>query len=364
MTLSPVFRSEKAVRLLEEHGLWDRLSPALATQIEAVQTIHADLGEVIGEQFIDPNGRVRQEDQGEHPELAFLQDYFFLTLFLSIFESLGVEAPRLPFYAQLNYCIMGTITAADNLFDDQDKRHLPLAPASGARYRAIMELMCFERLTRRAGERAVAQGLFPIASFERAHRGLLDQMAEIGRLEGSEEGGVDEIPEPAAMIDAVHRVRGGMLFQLAFVGPRELETGAPSKGLGAAEEAIRRLGTAFQIVDDLTDFEFDLGRRSHNLLAAEIRHGDDAEARAMLERLWQGEPAPEGLVEGMFAESARRVLEHAYAEARASFETLAAEGFWFPPEQAEEVVHAIVGLDGLARIAALTDSKTAAVRDK
>ena len=53
----------------------------------------------------------------------------------------------------------------------------------------------------------------------------------------------------------------------------------------------------------------------------------------------------------------RAVLERAYAEARASFTTLRELGHWFDPALADEVVHAIVGLEGVARMEALTSSE-------
>jgi hypothetical protein len=357
MTLSPVFRSPQAVRLLEQHGIWQRLAPSLALQAGAVLRIHDDLAHVIGERFRLPAGQIPRGNDGRDgdAELLMLQDYFFLIVFLALFDSLGIAPQRLPFYAALNFCIKGTITAADNLFDDQAKSLLPLRAGGGPRYGSILQLICFERLVRRVAERAIAAGLFPREAFDRVLLGLLDRMAEIGQLEGSEEGGVHEIPTPETMIDRVHRVRGGMLFGLAFVAPTRLESGQTLERARRAEPAVARLGTAFQIVDDLTDFEFDLARRSHNLLVSWIHHRGDAAARARLEKLWRGDRPEPGLVEGPFADCARAVLEIAYQEARASFQSLADLGFWFPPALAEPVVHAIVGLDGVARMEALTD---------
>jgi hypothetical protein len=356
MTLSPVFRSTQAVGLLEKHGIWERLSPALAMQAEAVARVHADFETVIDGRFRLATDEWQAARAGqEQGELALLQDYFFLTLFLSLFESLGIAPARLPFYAELNFTIMGTITAADNLFDDQAKSLLPLRPVAGARFASILQLMSFERLARTAGDRAVAAGLIGAEEFACVQRALLDQMAEIGLLEGSEEGGVQEIPAPEAMIDKVHRVRGGMLFGLAFAGPHVLEGGATGEKLRKAEPAIARLGTAFQIVDDLTDFEFDLQRHSHNLVVSQIHHHGRPEEQARLKELWAGAPAGVDEVQTLFAESARAVLDLAKREAREAFATLAALGYWFPAELADEVVHAIVGLDGLARMAALTE---------
>ena len=358
MTLSPVFRSQAAVQLLRDEGVWDRLAPDMEAQADAVRTLYADLREVLGDEFLAEAPTIPGAAQAATPAgLSFLQEYFFLILFRSILASLGADGGRLRLYTELNFCVKGTITAADNLFDDQDKSLLPLKPVAGARFRSILQLMCFERLVRRTLDRAQHGAVVDGSERDAILRGLLNRMAAIGALEGSEEGGVDEIPTPDAMVDAVHRVRGGALFALAFVGPTVLEQGESGERLARAEPAVARLGTAFQIVDDLTDFEFDLGRRSHNLLVSQIHHHGTAEEREALSALMSGAERPvEGVVEERFRTSARAVLERAYAEARASFRELRELGHWFDPELADEVVHAIVGLDGVARMEALTSS--------
>ena len=356
MTLSPVFRSQNAVRLLAEKGVWERLAPDMEAQATAVRAVYADLERVIDARFRTEAPHVPSASEVTTPDgLHFLQEYFFLILFRSIFGSLGIPEARLQAYTELNFCIKGTITAADNLFDDQAKSLLPLADHAGARFMSILQLMSFERLLRAVLDRAVTEGTIGAADVAPVQRALMDRMADIGVLEGSEEGGVQAIPTPDAMVDAVHRVRGGALFALAFAAPSVLEAGPLAETLGEAEAAIARLGTAFQIVDDLTDFEFDVGRRSHNLLVAQIHHEGTAAEKATLEPLWAGrqELAP-GAVEELFAVSARAVLERAYTEARAAFRTLAGLGHWFDPALADDVVHAIVGLEGVARMETLT----------
>jgi hypothetical protein len=47
-------------------------------------------------------------------------------------------------------------------------------------------------------------------------------------------------------------------------------------------------------------------------------------------------------------------LERAYGEARAAFGALQSLGYWFDPNLADEVVHAIVGLEGVTRMDILT----------
>jgi hypothetical protein len=355
MTLSPVFRSQAAVRLLEEQGVWRRLAPDVAAQADAVRALYQDLGAVLGSEFRGDPPHVPTAEEARRPEaLHFVQEYFFLILFRSIFRSLGVSEARLRLYTELNFCIKGTITAADNLFDDQAKSLLPLAPVAGARFLSILQLMCFERLLKRTLDRGEVAGVVTPEQATLVQKCLLDRMASIGRLEGSEEGGVDHVPTPDQMVERVHRVRGGALFALAFAAPSVLEEGEPGGRVTAAEPAVARLGTAFQIVDDLTDFEFDLGRKSHNLLTSQIFHAGSDEERAALDRLRAGAPVPDGVVEGIFRESARAVLERAYEEGRAAFRMISDLGHWLGPDMADEVVHAIVGLDGVARMEALT----------
>ena len=59
-----------------------------------------------------------------------------------------------------------------------------------------LQLMSFERLLRRVLERGRVKEILSGAECDVIQRELLDRMASIGRLEGSEEEGVKEIPEP------------------------------------------------------------------------------------------------------------------------------------------------------------------------
>jgi geranylgeranyl pyrophosphate synthase len=178
-------------------------------------------------------------------------------------------------------------------------------------------------------------------------------MAAIGSLEGSEEAGVATVLEPERMVDLVHRVRGGALFELAFVAPRQLESSVEPALLDRAQSAISRLGTAFQIVDDLTDFEWDLAHGRHNLLVAQITHRGSQAEQSDLRSLKQGGTDDSDVVTRFFADSAGAVIERGEEEAQASLEELQELGFWFSPGLANQLLRAIVGLEGVARMRAL-----------
>lgn len=179
-------------------------------------------------------------------------------------------------------------------------------------------------------------------------------MAAIGALEGSEERGIEEILTVDDMVDQVHRVRGGALFELGFVAPRLLEAPELQSAIGRVERAISRLGTAFQMVDDLTDLAFDVNRGRQNLLVAQIHHAGTPEERAALLRIRESSEAPGSVVETLFQHSARAVLDRAQLEARSSLDDLHAVGFWFPPTLADQLVRAIVGLEGLTMMKVLS----------
>ena len=186
MTLSPVFRSAEAVETLRAAGVWERLRPAALGQASAINTVKGDLPRVLEARVIDgPAG-----DERVDGDMRFYQEFFFLILFRSILESIRFSEAQLTLCSELNFCIKGTITAADNLFDDQSKSLLPLRTGEGDRFASILQLMAFEQLTTLALQRGVANGAISPAAVEAFQKARMSRMAKIGSLEGSEEGGV------------------------------------------------------------------------------------------------------------------------------------------------------------------------------
>jgi len=348
MTLSPIFRSPEAVEALRTKGYMKAMRPALKAQRESKRRLHKLLRDVVTQDYLGPE-RLPEND------VAFLQEHFFLALFHSLFRAIGCPKDRLRGYSLLNQCIKGLVTAGDNLFDGEAKMALPLNLGEGARFASIMQMLCFDHLIARVLEEDTP--FFTAQDKVEFRRSLLSRMAFIGTLEGSEEGGVDEVPTVADMVDRVHRVRGGELFALAFVAPAVGERHEKPDVWAEAEQGVRHLGTAFQIVDDVTDFEFDLGRRSHNIVVAEIVHGGTVEEQAALERLRaQGGAPPAGALEERFARSAARILDLARDEAERGFRRWQQIGFWFPPEDSDLFIRAIAGDNGDQRVRDISET--------
>ena len=341
MTLSPIFRSTAAVEMLDAKGYIERLRPSIVAQRAYVRELTGLLGEVIDARYIAAG---RDEDD----DLTFLQEHFFLTLFDSVFRTLGFPQERLRLYGLLNLCVKGLVVAGDNLFDREAKMDLPLALGHGRCFASIMQLLCFDHLIMRVLERCGSQVTADQAA--RFRRELVSELAYIGTLEGSEEAGVVTVLPVEEMIQKVHEVRGGRLFALSFIAPRVWEPAETRERWEIAQRGIARLGTAFQIVDDLVDLEFDLGRQSHNVLASQIVHAGTAAEKAAFEKLTGLKDLPANLVERSFVVSARAVLERARAEAEQGFAELARVGFWYPPADAELFVRAIAGDAGDERV--------------
>lgn len=182
-------------------------------------------------------------------------------------------------------------------------------------------------------------------------------MAEIGTLEGSEEDGVDDVPRPEQMIGTVHELRGGALFGLSLVAPLIVETGDVARKLRSASSAIHDLGTAFQMVDDLIDFESDLARRSNNPLVSQIIHGGSDEERSLLTSLTRHKRLCRESVGQDFRDSALVVLDMAYDRALSAITRLHALGHWLMPDVTETFIRARVGDDGIVRMSYLSPAR-------
>ena len=145
MTLSPVFRSQDAVRALIASGHFESLGPSISAEREYTRALRELLDDVISERFLS-------NEEESDDDIEFLQEHFFLILFDSVFRSLECPPDRLRMYGILNLCLKGMVVAGDNLFDSEAKMDLPLKLGDGPRFVSIMQLLCFDHLMVRVFE--------------------------------------------------------------------------------------------------------------------------------------------------------------------------------------------------------------------
>ncbi|MEK6875713.1 MAG: class 1 isoprenoid biosynthesis enzyme [Nanoarchaeota archaeon] len=343
MTLSPVFRSEESRRFLEEQGYLKRFKRALEVQKRARDSLTYLVYSHFNKEY---HGAIETED-----DMKIFEQDFFLILFNEICKVVGSKPEKLEWYAKFNYCIRSRVTLADNIFDNEEKTTLPFSSEIKGEMRTILEFMATEELFRTLGRLEEVRYYYDLIK-----RKLDNKMIAIGKLEGSEEKGIRKILTPESMIPKVHRVRGGALFELSMIAPKFLEPEKGEKWI-KAEMALNDIGTAFQIVDDITDFEFDLKRGSNNIVTAEAYHNGTDQEKQMLEGYLQTKNSDEKALEKYFSQSATRVVQTAYQIARKGFEKLQNLGFWYSPEHAEQFVNAILGNVGTPRLEGILEEK-------
>ena len=140
MTLDPVFRSKEAMNQMMEDGYLENLTDSLECHRETIRHIRDLMPNIIEEVYLIPGYL-------DDNNLVFLQNHFFLILFHSIFKVVGCSERSLRFYSRVNFCIKGIVTAGDNIFDDETKDLIALDVGNnGARFKSILQLLCFDRL--------------------------------------------------------------------------------------------------------------------------------------------------------------------------------------------------------------------------
>ena len=84
MTLSPVFRSQRAVQLLADEGVWDRLAPDMEAQANGVRRVYTDFESLIDDSFRTESPHVPSSDEVVTADgLHFLEEFLFILVLLS-----------------------------------------------------------------------------------------------------------------------------------------------------------------------------------------------------------------------------------------------------------------------------------------
>ena len=87
-----------------------------------------------------------------------------------------------------------------------------------------------------------------------------------------EEGGITVRPDPEHVLAVIHRLKTGLLFNLAFIAPEIVEDRYPAGQAGVLKSALMDFGLGCQLMDDIRDMARDLMERRHNYVLSWIVH--------------------------------------------------------------------------------------------
>jgi hypothetical protein len=204
-----------------------------------------------------------------------LQKNFFSMLFLYSYYRAGLPTHRRIIYAATLQCLRGMVTGCDNLLDDEYKQTLGTdIPVTGYRFRSVVDIMVSDRVLFQILMDAAERKEIAIDRVLAASAASMKTMTRSGVEEASEEAGISAILEPDAILETIHHLKTGILFQCPWDIPLTIETIADA-GLKPLLEGLYRIGIGCQILDDMVDMAVDMRSNRHNYLVSLIHHGSD-----------------------------------------------------------------------------------------
>lgn len=207
------------------------------------------------------------------PSVWSIERNFFSTLFLATYGGLGLSAERRNLYGFMNQCLRALVTGCDNLLDDEYKDVFGFGPElHGEKFASVLAILAGDRILFEGLSRRRRAGLLGEEAMATLVRTSLTALLPSGLEEAAEEGGVVVPLSPTEILEGVHRVKTGQLFQATLDGP--LALGEISKAqYETVGRALSDFGVACQLLDDLVDLARDAGDRRYNYALATLGCG-------------------------------------------------------------------------------------------
>lgn len=197
----------------------------------------------------------------------------FSTLFYSTYLALGIPRPRRLLYGKLNHLFRIWVTAADNLLDGEDKCVLPLdMPGNSRVMREVVAVMAADRILARLLDEAMAEGTVTRQQASAISDASLRNLLPSAAQEASEEGGIADRPPPAYVLETVHLLKTGLLFNIPFTGVDIVEQAIDRERLGRIKRALLLFGNGCQVLDDIRDLARDFVEGRHNYVLSVLAH--------------------------------------------------------------------------------------------
>ena len=189
----------------------------------------------------------------------------FSSLFHAVYLLTGVSPVRRALYGRLIHLYRIWVVSADNLLDDEDKPVVPIAmPGQSRVMRQVVALMAADRVLAELLAENAAEGIVTAQQARDLSRDSLCRLLPSAAQEASEEGGIEVRPDPEHVLNVIHRLKTGLLFNLAFAAPERVEAGPFGQDGAGLKDALMEFGLGCQLLDDVRDMARDLRERRHN----------------------------------------------------------------------------------------------------
>lgn len=222
---------------------------------------------------------------------------FFSMLFLYSYMRAGIPHPQRIMYASTLQCLRGMVTGCDNLLDDEYKPTLETdIPASGHRFRSVIDIMVSDRVLFQILQNAAMRGEIAQERVLVACTASMKTMTLSGIEEAGEEAGITHILKPEEILKKIHHLKTGLLFQCPWDIPLSIETVSREKARPLME-SLYKIGIGCQIMDDMVDMQADIQTRNHNYMVSLIHYGTHEAEKELLAQVML--PEPEDSMEDM-----------------------------------------------------------------
>ena len=270
---------------------------ALKEQQDCIREIHSRLAPYLDSPAETPPAYAVRSAPLSANRLGWRKN-MFSTLFQSVYHLIDVPAPRRLLYGKLIHLFRIWVTSADNLLDGEDKDVIPVVlPGSARIMRQVIAVMAADRVLAEVLNEAVAQATISADQRDALSRDSLRCLLPSASQEATEEGGITVRPPPEEVLDVIHRLKTGLLFNIVFVAPDLIEPTAPA-ATAHLRKALMDFGLGCQVFDDIRDMARDLLEKRHNVVLSALAHGDPAlldqlthEAHSPDDRLYSAVPA-------------------------------------------------------------------------
>lgn len=244
---------------------------ALREQQECIRAVHARLARHLASPANTPAEYVVRPGPLPDAYLGWRKN-MFSTLFQSVYHLMDVPAPRRLLYGQLIHLFRIWVTSADNLLDGENKEVVPISmPGSARIMRQVVAVMAADRVLAEILNDAVAQDLLTAVQRDELARESLRRLLPSAAQEATEEGGIAVRPPPEEVLEVIHRLKTGLLFNLAFVGPEIVEPLAFAR-TAPLRAGLMDFGLGCQVLDDVRDLARDLLEKRHNYVLSALAH--------------------------------------------------------------------------------------------